>query len=72
MANSRIGQWSLSAIEWTQQDLLRGREHLEHLALEAEREKVARLTAEANLWNEILESIKKDIEQQISLHMRAY
>jgi len=72
MANSRIGQRSPLAIEQTQQDLLWGREHLERLALEAEREKVAHLTAKANLQNEILESMKKDIEQQILLHMRAY
>ena len=72
MANSGIGQRSPSAIERTQQDLLRGREHLERLALEAKREKVAHLTAEANLQNEIPESMKKDIEQQILLHMQAY
>ena len=72
MANSRIGQQSPLAIERTQQDLLRAREHLEYLALEVEREKVARQTAEANLWNEIPESIKKDIRQHISLHIRAY
>ena len=72
MANSKVGQWSPLAIKQTQQDLLRGREHLERLALEVEREKVARLIAEANLRNEILESMKKDIEQQILLHMWAY
>ena len=42
---------------------------MEHLALEADREKVAYLTAKANLRNEIPESMKKDIEQQISLYI---
>ena len=72
MANSRVGQQSPLAIEQIQQDLLRGSEHLERLALEAEREKVGYLTAEANLWNQISESMKKDIEQQILLHIWAY
>jgi len=49
LVNSRVSQRSPSAIKQTQQDLLRAREHLERLALEAEREKVAHLTAEANL-----------------------
>jgi len=62
MANSIISQQSLSAIDRTHQDLLWGREYLKCLALKVEREKVARLIAKANLWNEILESIKKDIE----------
>ena len=72
MANSRVGQQSPLAINQIQQDLLRGREHLERLALEAEREKVAQLTAEANLRNKIPESMKKDIEQEISLYVQAY
>ena len=62
IVNSRVGQQSLSVIDQIQQDLLQGREHLERLALEAETEKVVYLIAEANLWNEIPESMKKDIE----------
>ena len=73
MEHSRVGHRSQSAQEYcTQQDLLRGRELLERLALEAKREKVARLTAKANLRNEIPESIRKDMERQITLHIRKY
>ena len=70
MEHSRVGHRSQSAQKHrTQQDLLRRREHLERLALEAEREKVARLTAEANLRNVIPKSMRKDMERQIALHM---
>src|SRR6187402_2276428 len=74
IANSRAGFRSPSAgsSQRIQQDLARGRDQLERLALAAERENINRLTAEANLRNEIPQSMRTEIETQITNHMRRF